>query len=508
MPEKRSSIVNIAIVGGGAYCTEILEKSTMGTLDARVVAVADADPESPGRKLAERLGVATAADYRELYDPALGVQLIAILTPDPEILTGILESKPTQIRILSFAAYDLFRKAILKGESRLAERNREIEQIFNSIQDFILVMTADRDIVDVNEAFLEKMGYTREEVIGRKCFEVFKRAHSRCSKSDIFCPIHEVKHHGRFTSRVLERKDATGEKRYIELTMFPIMGDDGEVNRFLEVSRDITERKRREEDTTRKLEEMVADRTRQLEETHHRLLHQDKMASLGKLAASMVHEINNPIAGILNLTLLIRRIIGEGQVGEREISKFEGYLKLMEDETRRVSRIVSDLLAFSRPAKKDPKPLDLSRLLEKTLLLSANNLKINNVKVETKIQGGLPEITGTEDHLQQVFMTLIANGAESMTAGGGGTITVRAGREEGEERFTVRFTDEGVGIPEENIGKVFEPFFTTKKNGKGLGLGLSVAYGIIEEYGGTIDVESTVGEGTTFRSGLPLKQLT
>ena len=173
-----------------------------------------------------------------------------------------------------------------------------------------------------------------------------------------------------------------------------------------------------------------------------------------------------------------------------------------------LSHIVSDLLTFSRPSKKDPKPLDLSRILEKALMLSANLLKINNVKVETRIDGGLPEIVGTEDQLQQVFMTIISNGAEAMVSKGGGTITVRATLAGDGEGFTVSFADQGVGIPEENIGKVFEPFFTTKKNGKGLGLGLSVAYGIIEEYGGTIDVESTVGEGTIFRIGLPLTQLT
>jgi two-component system NtrC family sensor kinase len=249
---------------------------------------------------------------------------------------------------------------------------------------------------------------------------------------------------------------------------------------------------------------MVEERTAQLKETHEKLLHQDKMASLGKLSASVVHEINNPIAGILNLIILMKRMVEEGSINSKEIDQFNRYLNLMETETRRTSRIVSNLLAFSRQSKMEFRRISLNRLIEKTLLLNSNLLKIDGIKVETDFDPNLPDLIGSEDQLQQVFMNLISNAAEAMEANGG-VLRINTRHSLSEGKLLVDFKDTGVGIPEENLLKLFEPFFTTKKRGKGVGLGLSVAYGIIQEHGGSIYVKSKVGEGTTFNVKLPLK---
>ncbi|MBW2033845.1 MAG: hypothetical protein JRI94_09680, partial [Deltaproteobacteria bacterium] len=129
--------------------------------------------------------------------------------------------------------------------------------------------------------------------------------------------------------------------------------------------------------------------TRQLKESNAKLIHQDKMASLGKLSASVVHEINNPIAGTLNLIMLIKRIIDEGSVHQKEIEQFSEYLNLMETENRRISRIITNLLAFSRQSRMRLKRVNLNRLIEKTLFLNSNLLKINRVKVETRLSQNL-----------------------------------------------------------------------------------------------------------------------
>jgi signal transduction histidine kinase len=250
---------------------------------------------------------------------------------------------------------------------------------------------------------------------------------------------------------------------------------------------------------------MVEDRTRQVKETHEKLLHQDKMSSLGKLSASVVHEINNPIAGILNLIMLMQRIVSEDNLGRNEIEQFQHYLSLMETETRRTSRIVSNLLAFSRQSKMEPKRLSLNRLIEQTVFLNSNLLKMDGVKVETRLDPDLPDLLGSEDQLQQVFMNLVSNASEAMGGGQGGVLTIETRHLLGEDRLQINFTDTGRGIPEENYPKLFEPFFTTKKKGKGVGLGLSVAYGIIQEHGGSIYVKSKMGEGTIFQVKLPLK---
>jgi signal transduction histidine kinase len=200
----------------------------------------------------------------------------------------------------------------------------------------------------------------------------------------------------------------------------------------------------------------------------------------------------------------MQRIIAEDSLGRKEIEQFQHYLSLMETETRRTSRIVSNLLAFSRQSKMEPKRLSLNRLIEQTLFLNSNLLKMDGVKVETKLDPGLPDLLGSEDQLQQVFMNLVSNASEAMGADGG-VLAIETRHLLREDRLQINFKDSGCGIPEENYPKLFEPFFTTKKKGKGVGLGLSVAYGIVREHEGSIYVKSEMGRGTTFQVKLPLK---
>jgi PAS domain S-box-containing protein len=508
MISDKSPVINIGIVGGGSLCKEVLQKTTFdyneNEVNARIRIVADEDPQRVGMVLAREMGVATVTDYHRLYDPNYDINLIIPLIPDPEVFEDILRGKPEHIRLLSFHAFELFWKAIRLEERKLRERTEEMETILNGIQDFILVITPDREIVEVNEAFLKQMGYSREEVIGSKCHEIFQRVNRPCNDGEVFCPLNKVIRNKRPSQEVRTRVDHMGEHHYIEVSMFPIWEKDGKISKFIEVSRDITERKREEEEMTRRLEKMVDERTRQLEETHAKLLHQDKMASLGKLSASVVHEINNPIAGILNLIILIKRINEEGSIGQKDMEGFSKYLDLMETETRRVSRIVSNLLAFSRQSKVEAKRVNLNRLIEKTLFLNANLLKLNGVKIQKRLDPGLPDFLGSEDQLQQVFMNLVSNAAEAMEATEGGVLTIETEHSSKNGRILVRVKDTGAGIPRENIGQLFEPFFTTKKKGKGVGLGLSVVYGILEEHGGSISVTSELLKGSIFKVELPI----
>jgi PAS domain S-box-containing protein len=398
----------------------------------------------------------------------------------------------------------MFWKAIGLEEQKLRERTEEMETVLNGIQDFILVITPDMEILEANESFLSKMGYTHDEVIGKKCHHVYHKIDHPCNDGETDCPLRDVVRNKRQVRQIQTRVMPDGQKRYYEVNIYPIWEKDGKVSKFIHISRDITQRKREEEEITRRLERMVEERTRQLKETHAKLLHQDKMASLGKLSASVVHEINNPIAGILNLIILMKRMVEEGSISPKEIDQFNRYLNLMEAETRRTSRIVSNLLAFSRQSKMELKRINLNRLIEQTLFLNSNLLKIGGIKVETDLDPALPDLIGSEDQLQQVFMNLVSNAAEAMEAKGGVLrIETRHSLQEG--KLFVDFKDTGPGIPEENLLKLFEPFFTTKKKGKGVGLGLSVAYGIVQEHGGSINVKSKAGEGTTFHVKLPLK---
>jgi PAS domain S-box-containing protein len=300
MPVKQPSITNIALVGGGEFCKEILEKTTsvyeQEGVYAPILAVADPDSESPGIKLADELGLLTFNDCRQLYDRRYSIHLIIMLTPKQEIFEDILRTRPPRIRLLSYNVFKIFWNAIGHEERKLRERTDEMETILNGIQDFILVITPEMEIIECNESFLTKMRYSRADVIGKKCFEVYHKIDHPCDSGLSDCPLKEVVRNKRQIRKIQTRLMPDGEKRYYEVNIYPIWEKDGKIQKFIHISRDITQHKKEEEEITRRLEQMVEDRTRQVKETHEKLLHQDKMSSLGKLSASVVHEINNPIA--------------------------------------------------------------------------------------------------------------------------------------------------------------------------------------------------------------------
>ncbi len=509
MPDPTNSF-KIGLVGGEEFCREVLQRYLVARqandFSARIAAVADPDPGNPGMVLAKSLGLAAVQDYHELYAPEYQIKALVLMTPDEAILDDVLKTKPPGIRLVAYPLARLFWKAIDAEHQKLRARNEEIETILNSIQDFILVISPTMEIEEVNQAFLDQMGYTREEVIGKKCHDIFQKLNSPCDADFIGCPLNKSIESRRPSQHSLTRVDRAGQKHHVDVKIFPVWEKEGKVSKFIEVSRDISDSRREEEEMTRRLEKMVEDRTRELKETHSKLLHQDKMASLGKLSASVVHEINNPISGILSLVMLMNRIMEGGTLQQKDMAQFSQYLKLMETETRRISRIVSNMLAFSRHSKMEFGTVRINQLIEKTLFLNANLLKLHSIKVEENLDPALPDLMGSEDRLQQVFMNLISNAAEAMEAGHKErvlNITTRHLHEK--ECVSISFADSGVGIPRENLSKLFEPFFSTKKKGKGVGLGLSVAYGIIQEHGGSIQVQSEAGKGTVFAIELPLK---
>lgn len=200
-----------------------------------------------------------------------------------------------------------------KGVVMTGIPQNEFKTILNGIRDFILIISPDQKILEVNDVFLKRMGYRRHEVIGRPCYEVFQRVTRKSSNCHENCPLDQVIRKRRHCQVELSRVDQKGKTWYTELTIFPIWKKKGKIHKFIEISRDITQRKADEKKNREHLQKMVEDRTRQLKESHEKLLHQDKMASLGKLSSSVVHEINNPVAGILNLVLLCKgRGVGLG----------------------------------------------------------------------------------------------------------------------------------------------------------------------------------------------------
>lgn len=252
------------------------------------------------------------------------------------------------------------------------------------------------------------------------------------------------------------------------------------------------------------LEAKVAERTEQLRQAQRHLLQADRLASLGQLAATVAHEINNPISSVLNFSALMQRILRDDGVPAGRVGEFRAYLERISEQTARAGRIVSDLLAFSRRSRPQRAPADLGQIAGATLSLVAHKLELMNVQAELRAAPGLPRVPCDASQIQQVVMNLVLNGAEATRARGSGHVTVDIRALEGGRAVALQVQDDGEGISEELLGHVFDPFFTTKEEGKGVGLGLAVVYGIVEAHGGQIDVRSTRGQGTTVEVVLPL----
>jgi two-component system NtrC family sensor kinase len=253
------------------------------------------------------------------------------------------------------------------------------------------------------------------------------------------------------------------------------------------------------------LETKVTERTEQLRVAHQKLLHSDRLASLGQLSASVAHEINNPLSGVLNLSMLMQRIVGEKGIPGERIPEFRKYLGQVVTETARVGRIVQDLLAFSRRSKPHQRTnVNFNAIVSTTVSLIGHKLKLMNVEMDLRLDEHLPLIHCDASQMQQVLINLIMNGAEASQGRPAAKVTVTTSAAPSGTDLVLEVHDTGEGIRPEHMEKLFTPFFTTKGEGKGVGLGLAVVYGIVRDHSGDIDVESKPDVGTTFRVVLPI----
>ena len=264
-------------------------------------------------------------------------------------------------------------------------------------------------------------------------------------------------------------------------------------------------KKAREENQqwTRTLEARVQEKTGELERAYHRLVQSEKMASLGKLAAVVAHEINNPLAGILTYSKLVSRLVDKGLEDEQRRKEVKSDLQQIEGESKRCGAIVKNLLTFARQAPLVPQENDLGGIVERCLLLVGHQCELQQVEVESQFEPKMPSIHCDAAQIQQVLLALLMNAVEAMPHGGRLKVEAAYNAERREAQIVV--SDDGMGIPEEVLPHIFEPFFTTKAEGKGVGLGLAVAFGIVQQHGGKIAVSSTPQKGTTFTVTLPEK---
>ena len=252
----------------------------------------------------------------------------------------------------------------------------------------------------------------------------------------------------------------------------------------------------------RTLEERVDQKTRELKRAHEQVLHIEKMATIGKMAAVVAHEINNPLSGILTYAKLIRKWIERGQIQVEKRAEAEQCLGLIADESRRCGDLVKNLLTFSRTSPMNRQSTDVNTVVNRSVKLIAPQMEMKNVEVHADLAPDLPRVLCDPGQIEQVVLALSMNALDAMPHGG--NLWVASRMRPDTQGIEIEVRDDGSGIPDDILPQIFEPFLTTKDNAKSVGLGLAVSQNIIERHSGNIAVQSKLGKGTTFTVTLPL----
>jgi len=357
-------------------------------------------------------------------------------------------------------------------EAKVGERTREIEEtkqylenLLENANDVIYTLDTEQRFTYVNSK-VNVWGYRKDDLLGRPYLSLLSRRHrGRRLKNTLDIGAKQV-----YEVEVVTRM---GEPRSVMVSVSPLHGVDGEILGVLGIARDMTD--------TKKLEQQIRN--------------SEKLASVGKLAAGVAHEINNPLAGILNCLYNLRK-------GTLSPARQEEYWVSMEDGVRRVQKIVRQLLDFSQQHEPEFSPTDINQVVDRVLVLTNHLFAPSLIRLERLLGHALPSLMVDRHMMEQVLMNLILNAVQAMK--NGGVLTIKTAVVEGVCRIEV--SDTGSGIPPAVLPRIFDPFFTTKSEGEGTGLGLSVSLGIVERHGGKILVESEVGKGTTFILCLPLSR--
>jgi len=357
-------------------------------------------------------------------------------------------------------------------EDKVRERTREIEEtkqylenLLENANDVIYTLDTEQRFTYVNSK-VEAWGYRKEDLLGRPYLALLSKRHrGKRLKSTLDIGAKQV-----YEVEVVTR---TGEPRAVMVSVSPLHAVEGAIMGVLGIARDMTE--------TKKLEQQIRN--------------SEKLASVGRLAAGVAHEINNPLGGILNCLYNLRK-------GELSTSRQEEYRVSMEDGVRRVQTIVRQLLDFSQQHEPAFALTDIHHVVDRVLVLTTHLFAPNRIVLETRFGQGLPNVMVDRHMIEQVLMNLVLNAVQAMKDGG--MLTIRTSVAEGV--CLIEVCDTGSGIPPAVLPRIFDPFFTTKSEGEGTGLGLSVSLGIVERHGGKILVDSEVGKGTIFTLCLPVSR--
>ncbi|MFH2046006.1 MAG: PAS domain S-box protein [Pseudomonadota bacterium] len=364
-------------------------------------------------------------------------------------------------------------------ERRLKEARDFMNKIIQNSPDAIMAADIKGNIIIWNRAAEDMLGYPASEVIGKmNISKIYPEGMAHKIMKMIRSPEHGGV--GMFRSQPVHYVRKDGKTIEGNLSAAMIYDDNGNEVTSVGSFVDITERIEMEHT---------------LRDTREQLLQSEKLAAMGRLTSQIAHELNNPLYGIMNTLELLKT----------EISPENKRRKLLDmslSEIVRLAEMLRKMLSFSKPEYEEKKPVDVNVILDEIMMLYEKQFQENSIKIKTEFDNKINKVIASTNQLRQVFLNMVSNAKDAMIDGG--TFTVKTFESNG--FVNIRFTDTGGGILEENIDKIFDSFFTTKPSVKGVGLGLSVCYGFIQDHGGDIKVKSAPGEGAEFTILLPVKQ--
>jgi PAS domain S-box-containing protein len=494
--------INLAIVGGGKACTFFLkyfQEKPFPFLTVNILGVCDIHSEAEGLRLAQNMGIYTTNDFRDLLK-IKKLDCVLELTADREVLQDLVRHRPKGVDILGHNISRLLRTLFMAGDRlRSAQQQVAIEKgisqfLIEQANERIVVLEPDFTIIEANKAYCDAVGQSRDEVIGGHCYKVTHGLTAPCSSSHpgVGCPLVETLRTGESAHVIHEHPAADGNAQYCDMVTYPLKDQNGEIEGVIEVWRDITE----------ELSTRWERRVNEMKEDMKKLIQEDRMISLGKLVASSVHEINNPIQGLLTFSRLMETMLDTSEPTPQDLEEFRNYLSLMSGELERCGDIISGLLSFSRQSEMEFKNVDLNEILEQVISLTRHKLEIQGIELSTKLSATPLVVNAGVNQLQQCFLNLIFNAAEAMPQGG--RLTLISELDRPANSVKCRIQDTGHGIADEHLDHIFDPFYTTKEEGKGTGLGLSIVYGVVRRHEGRIEVNSEEGKGTAFILSFPL----
>lgn len=492
-------VLNVGLVARGSRCLSIMQalKSIKPVhFQFKIAGIAAVTKSIACYKYAGEMDIELFDNYIELLSME-HLDFILELTGEQQILSDLVKHKQPTVGILDRQASMLLLDIATLYE-RVADKATEINlatsfasALLEASPDGVMVIDRDFRIINCNDSPLITGDKGREFVLGKSCFEVIHDSLKHCDCIGRVCPAQETLN-TRQPSRVLhEISGFDGEPQVSQVTAYPIFNQLNEIVQLVITVRDIT----------KALADSIEQRTRVIKDDLSRFAQEDRLASLGRLVASVCHEINNPITSIVTFNKLILSYLRENKMPVEGSAGFERYLDLSIREALRCGSIVNNLLTFARQKSVEAKDMDLIEVVKTIMMLTKHQLESSQVEYEENLPKAPFKICGDSAQIQQCLMNLIFNAIESMPEGG--KLTISGGLDDGEGMVWLTVADNGQGIKPEDLPHIFEPFYSTKVDGKGVGLGLSMTYGIIREHNGAIEVSSKPGKGTVFKIKLP-----